>query len=548
MQAAKQDSGQQNKFIFVTGGVLSGIGKGIVTSSIAKLLDLYGLPTTCVKIDPYLNVDAGTMNPFAHGEVFVTDDGGETDMDIGNYERFLNKELSKIHNLTTGQVYLDVIESERRGDFLGECVQIIPNITNSIKEKIKYVAKFQNNGIVLVECGGTVGDIESLPFIEAIRQLRLELGQENSLFIHVTLAPIMGPVGEEKTKPTQHSVQELRRIGIQPDIIVVRSEKQLSQTSKKKISLFTSVELESIISNPDASSIYNVPENLYNDGIITSIIDKLKLPSREMNWRDWKTVSKTFNKNKKSINIAMVGKYVSLTDSYVSVNEALSHAAAGMNFTANLEWVESEDFEKDKNNLAKLDKYDGIIVPGGFGKRGTEGIMLAADYARKNEIPFLGLCFGFQLALIAFARYACGLDYANSIELDPKTKNPIINILPSQKKIKEKGGSMRLGGHDVEIVKNTRAYEIYGKDKIRQRHRHRFEFNQEYQELLEKNKIVLSGFSDNGRRTEILEIPNHRFYMATQYHPEFLSKPGKPEPIYHNFIKAATENRSSNKK
>ena len=460
----------------------------------------------------------------------------------------MNKELSRIHNLTTGQVYLDVIESERKGDFLGECVQIIPNITNSIKEKIKYVAKFQNNGIVLVECGGTVGDIESLPFIEAIRQLRLELGQENSLFIHVTLAPIMGPVGEEKTKPTQHSVQELRRIGIQPDIIVVRSEKQLSQTSKKKISLFTSVELESIISNPDADSIYNVPENLYNDGIITSIIDKLKLPSREMNWRDWKAVSKTFNKNKKSINIAMVGKYVSLTDSYVSVNEALSHAAAGMNFTANLEWVESEDFEKNKNNLKKLDKYDGIIVPGGFGKRGTEGIMLAADYARKNEIPFLGLCFGFQLALIAFARYACGLDDANSIELDPKTKNPIINILPSQKKIKEKGGSMRLGGHDVELVKNTLAHAIYGKDKIRQRHRHRFEFNQEYQELLEKNKIVLSGFSDNGRRTEILEIPNHRFYMATQYHPEFLSKPGKPEPIYNNFIKAIIENRNSNKK
>ena len=548
MQAVKQDSGQQNKFIFVTGGVLSGIGKGIVTASVAKLLDLYGLPTTCVKIDPYLNVDAGTMNPFAHGEVFVTDDGGETDMDIGNYERFLNKELSKIHNITTGQVYLDVIEAERKGDFLGECVQIIPNITNSIKEKIKYVTKFQNNGIVLVECGGTVGDIESLPFIEAIRQLRLELGQENSLFIHVTLAPIMGPVGEEKTKPTQHSVQELRRIGIQPDIIVVRSEKQLSQTSKKKISLFTSVELESIISNPDADSIYNVPENLYNDGIITSIIDKLKLPSREMNWRDWKTVSKTFNKNKKFINIAMVGKYVSLTDSYVSVNEALSHASAGMNFTANLEWVESEDFEKDKNNLEKLDKYDGIIVPGGFGKRGTEGIMLAADYARKNEIPFLGLCFGFQLALIAFARYACGLDDANSIELDPKTKNPIINILPSQKKIKEKGGSMRLGGHNVELVKNTLAHAIYGKDKIRQRHRHRFEFNQEYQKLLEKNKIVLSGFSDNGRRTEILEIPNHRFYMATQYHPEFLSKPGKPEPIYNNFIKAIIENRSSNKK
>jgi len=548
MQTSKQNLGRQKKFIFVTGGVLSGIGKGIVTASIAKLLDLYGISTTCVKIDPYLNVDAGTMNPFAHGEVFVTDDGGETDMDIGTYERFLNKELSKIHNLTTGQVYLDVIESERRGDFLGECVQIIPNITNSIKEKIRRVAEFQEDGIVLVECGGTVGDIESLPFVEAIRQLRLEIGKENSIFIHVTLAPIMGPVGEEKTKPTQHSVQELRRIGIQPDIIVVRSEKQLSITSKKKISLFTSVELESIISNPDAESIYSVPENLYNDGIITSIIDKLKLPSREMNWKDWKAVSKTFSKNKKTINIGMVGKYVSLTDSYVSVNEALSHAAAGMNCNINLEWVESEDFENDKEKLKKLDKYDGIIVPGGFGKRGTDGIMLAADYARNNAMPFLGLCFGFQLALIAFARYVCGLEDANSIELDPKTKNPIINILPSQKKIKEKGGSMRLGGHDIELVKGTLAHNIYGKDIIRQRHRHRFEFNKEYQKLFEENDITLSGFSDDGRRTEILEILDHPFYMATQYHPEFLSRPGEPEPIYNNFIKAVIEKKNSIKK
>ena len=548
MQTSKQNLGQQKKFIFVTGGVLSGIGKGIVTASIAKLLDLYGISTTCVKIDPYLNVDAGTMNPFAHGEVFVTDDGGETDMDIGTYERFLNKELSKIHNLTTGQVYLDVIESERKGDFLGECVQIIPNITNSIKEKIKRVAEFQEDGIVLVECGGTVGDIESLPFVEAIRQLRLELGKENSIFIHVTLAPIMGPVGEEKTKPTQHSVQELRRIGIQPDIIVVRSDKQLSITSKKKISLFTSVESESIISNPDAESIYSVPENLYNDGIITSIIDKLKLPSREMNWKDWKAVSKTFGKNKKTINIGMVGKYVSLTDSYVSVNEALSHAAAGINCNIKLEWVESEDFENDKEKLKKLDKYDGIIVPGGFGKRGTDGIMLAADYARNNAIPFLGLCFGFQLALIAFARYVCGLEDANSIELDPKTKNPIINILPSQKKIKEKGGSMRLGGHDIELVKGTLAHNIYGKDMIRQRHRHRFEFNKEYQKLFEENNIILSGFSDEGRRTEILEISDHPFYMATQYHPEFLSRPGEPEPIYNNFIKAVIEKKNSIRK
>ena len=538
MQASTQNSVRNPKFIFVTGGVLSGIGKGIVTASIAKLLDLYGISTTCVKIDPYLNFDAGTMNPFAHGEVFVTDDGGETDMDIGTYERFLGKELSKIHNITTGEVYLDVIEAERRGDFLGECVQIIPNITNSIKEKISNVAKHQNHGVVLVECGGTVGDIESLPFIEAIRQLRLELGQENSMFIHVTLAPIMGPVGEEKTKPTQHSVQELRRIGIQPDIIVVRSEKRLSEASKKKISLFTSVELKSIISNPDTKSIYDVPENLYNDGIIDSIIERLRLPTREMNWKNWKSVSKTFSSNKKTLNIAMIGKYVSLTDSYVSVNQALAHSAASQNHSVKLEWVESADFEQDQSKLEKLEKYNGIIVPGGFGKRGSEGIMLASDYARKKSIPFLGLCFGFQLSLIAFARYVCGLKDANSIELDPKTKNPIINILPSQKKVTEKGGSMRLGGHDIEIVGNTKAHKIYNKNKIRQRHRHRFEFNIKYQELLEKNKMILSGFSDNNKRTEILEIQDHPFYMATQYHPEFLSKPGEPEPIYYNFIKS----------
>ena len=353
MQTSRANLSQSPKYIFVTGGVLSGIGKGIVTASIGKLLDLYGIPITCVKIDPYINVDAGTMNPFAHGEIFVTDDGGETDMDIGTYERFLNKNLSKEHNITTGQIYLDVIQAERRGDFLGECVQIIPNITDRIKEKIRDVA-LKRKGIILVECGGTVGDIESLPFIESIRQMRLEEGQNNTLFVHVTLAPILDPVGEEKTKPTQHSVQELRRIGVQPDIIVVRSKQKITDASKRKISLFTSVELNSIISNPDCNSIYNVPENLYNDGIIFPIIEKLRLSTREMNWKDWKTVTKSLESNRKVINIVMIGKYVSLSDSYVSVNQALIHAAAYQNHMVNVEWVDSSIFENDEKSLLKL--------------------------------------------------------------------------------------------------------------------------------------------------------------------------------------------------
>ena len=544
MQTSRPNLSQSPKYIFVTGGVLSGIGKGIVTASIAKLLDLYGIPVTCIKIDPYINVDAGTMNPFAHGEVFVTDDGGETDMDIGTYERFLNKNLSKEHNITTGQIYLDVIQAERHGDFLGECVQIIPNITDRIKEKIRDVAVKQK-GIVLVECGGTVGDIESLPFIESVRQMRLEEGQNNTLFVHVTLAPILDPVGEEKTKPTQHSVQELRRIGLQPDIIVVRSKQKITDASKRKISLFTSVELNSIISNPDCDSIYNVPENLYNDGIIFPIIEKLRLTTREMNWKDWKTVAKSLGNNRKMINIGMIGKYVALSDSYVSVNQALIHAAAYQNHKVNVEWVDSSVFEGDEKSLLKLKKYNGLIVPGGFGKRGAEGIILAANYARESKKPFLGLCFGFQLSLIAFARHVCGIKDANSIELEPKTKNPIINILPSQKRIDSKGGSMRLGGHNIEVKNNTKAFEIYKTNMIRQRHRHRYEFNKKYQSVFEEKKLTLSGFSDNGKRTEIMELVSHPFYIATQYHPEFLSRPGKPEPIYYHFIKTAIEQKNN---
>ena len=530
----------QTKYIFVTGGVLSGIGKGIIVGSTAKLLDLYGLDISCTKIDPYLNVDAGTMNPKAHGEVFVTDDGGETDMDIGTYERFLDKNLSKHNNITTGQIYLDVIQSERKGEYLGNCVQIIPNITDKIKERIKKIAANQEGGLVMVECGGTVGDIESLPFLEAIRQMRQELGNNNTMFIHVTLAPVLDPVGEGKTKPTQHSVQELRRIGIQPDVVVVRSKKFISETSKKKIALFTGVDIDSIISDPDSYSIYEVPEILYNEGIVDVIVDKLRLPTREINLGEWKNIRKSFERKKnKKIQIGMIGKYIELSDSYVSVNQALLHSAAKLNIDLKIEWIDSAKFEKESESISELDKYNGIIIPGGFGERGSEGKIMVADHCRKKNIPFLGICFGFQLALVSFARNVCNLEDANSIELNSKTKNPIINILPSQKKIKDKGATMRLGGHDVKIISETLAYEIYQQKIIRQRHRHRFEFNKEYLEIFEKKGVKLSAFSDDDKRAEIMEISKNKFYIATQFHPEFASRPGKPDPIYYNFIKAS---------
>ncbi|MBM3898262.1 MAG: CTP synthase [Thaumarchaeota archaeon] len=529
---------QKPKYIFVTGGVMSGLGKGIVSGSVAKLLQLYGLKVTCAKMDPYINADAGTMNPIMHGEVFVTDDGGETDMDLGTYERFLDVNLTKDHNITTGQVYLDVIQAERRGDYLGKCVQIIPHVTDAIRERIRNVALKHDVDILIVECGGTVGDIEGLPFLEALRQMRLEDGSSNSMFIHVTLAPVLDTVGEEKTKPTQHSVQELRRIGIQPDIIVVRSKKHLTDDSKRKIALFSSVDIGNVISNPDAESIYKVPETLHAEGILQAISERFNLKN-QIDWGDWAKISDSFVEPKNQIQIAMVGKYATLADSYVSVNEALRHAAAAHNAKAKMTWIESEEFEKNPSVLRNLDEYHGVIIPGGFGKRGSQGKILAANYARERNIPYLGLCFGFQLAIAAFARHVCGLEGANSTELDPSTKHPVIDILPSQKAVSSMGATMRLGGHDIDIAEGSMAYSLYGSTKIRQRHRHRYEFNQSYLEIFQKNGLRLSGFSDNKLRAEILEIPSHPFYLATQYHPEFLSRPGKPEPVFSAFIEAA---------
>jgi CTP synthase len=543
-------SSSQNapKYVFVTGGVMSGLGKGITTSSLAKLLQLSSMKVTCVKVDPYLNFDAGTMNPIAHGEVFVTDDGGETDMDIGNYERFLNEDLSKENNITTGQVYRKVIEDERRGRYLGKCVQIIPHVTDEIKRRIRELARKSGAGVVVIECGGTVGDIESQPFIEAFRQMRLEDGLDNTFFIHVTLAPQIDAVGEMKTKPTQHSVQELRRIGIQPDLVIVRGRKSLPREAREKIALFTSVPLDSVISNPDVESIYQVPEALYNEGILKPVTGHLRMRARKTNLASWDRVASRFTDFRDTVTVGMVGKYVTLMDSYVSVNLALHHAAAANGVGVQIRWIESEDFEGDSARLRILDSVDGIVLPQGYGKRGTEGKIIAANYARENDIPLLGLCFGFQLSIVSFARNVLGLREANSTENNPQTPDPVIDLLPEQREVSDLGGTMRLGGHDISVKKPSLAFNVYGSEKIRGRHRHRFELNQSYMESFEGAGMHFSAFSDGGRRAEILEIPGHPFYMGTQFHPEYVSRPEAPEPVFVSFMKAAAAIGSKGKK
>lgn len=532
-------SHDEPKYVFVTGGVMSGLGKGITTSSLAKLLQLSSLKATCVKVDPYLNFDAGTMNPIAHGEVFVTDDGGETDMDIGNYERFLNEDLSKENNITTGQVYRKVIEDERKGKYLGKCVQIIPHVTDEIKRRIRELARKSGADVLVIECGGTVGDIESQPFIEAFRQMRLEDGLKNTYFIHVTLAPQIDAVGEMKTKPTQHSVQELRRIGIQPDLVIVRGNKRLPRDAREKIALFTSVPIDSVISNPDVDSIYLVPEALYKEGILGPVRTHLGMRARKTNLAAWDRVASRFSGHESGATIAMVGKYVTLMDSYVSVNHALHHAAASNGVGVEIRWVESEDFESDTAKLRLLDTVNGIVLPQGYGTRGTEGKIRAANYARERGIPLLGLCFGFQLSIVSYARNVLGLREANSTEINPQTPDPVIDLLPEQREVSELGGTMRLGGHDINVKNPSMAYDVYGKPTIRGRHRHRFELNQSYMDRFEQAGMRFSAFSDGGRRAEILEIPGHPFYMGTQFHPEYLSRPEAPEPMFIAFMEAA---------
>ena len=526
----------QTKYIFVTGGVMSGLGKGVTTSSIAKLLQLSNQKVSCVKIDPYLNYDAGTMNPVAHGEVFVTRDGGECDMDIGNYERFLNQDIPKSHNITTAQVYSSVIEAERKGRYLGACVQIIPHITDEIKGRIRNIAKDENLDILIVECGGTVGDIESLPFLEALRQIRAEDGPQNVIFVHVTLAPSLDVVGEQKTKPTQHSVQELRRIGIQADFLAVRCAAPLQEKTKKKIALFTNVTASDVLSCHDAGSILEVPQMLHKQGIVDAIFTKfgkVGLVDASANWDRWNGIVKSMHGGEgEPVKIAMVGKYVTLQDSYVSVNHALRHAGAKIGRAVKIDWVDSE-------SVPDLSIYGGILVPGGFGTRGADGIISAARHARESGTPYLGICFGFQLAAIEFARNVLKLDGADSTEIKEDAKNPVIDLLPEQKSVSDMGGSLRLGSDDISITRDTAAHRIYGASSISKRHRHRYEFNKKYLERFRKGGMEFSGQSDESRRMEILEIPAHKFFMGVQFHPEFDSRPGFPEEIFAAFLRAS---------
>ncbi|MEM2123031.1 MAG: CTP synthase [Candidatus Bathyarchaeia archaeon] len=530
------------KIIFVTGGVMSGIGKGIVTASIGKILQVRGLSVTAVKIDPYLNVDAGTMNPIIHGEVFVTEDGGEIDMDLGTYERFLDVDLSKRHNITTGQVYSTVINRERRGKYLGRCVQIIPHITDEIKDRIRSVAEAGDVDVTVTEIGGTVGDIEGLPFLEAARQIRLEEGGGNVLYIHVTWVPVLSVVGEQKTKPTQHSVQELRRIGIQPDIIVARSSASLKEVPRRKIALFCNVEERAVFTSPDLECVYEIPLILDRQGMGDYICEKLALKSRGADWRGWGSIVERFTSPKGEVSIAMCGKYAELADSYVSVNEALKHAGAACNVRVKIDWIETEAFEEHPEEIGRLSRYDGVLVPGGFGSRGTEGKIAAIKYAREMDKPFLGICFGFQLAVVEYARNI-GFTGASSTELDPNTHHPVIDLMPEQKGVEEKGATMRLGAHEVHVTPGTLAYRLYGRGRIWERHRHRYEVNPSYVEALREGGLVFSGVSPDGRRMEILEIPGRYFFLATQFHGEFKSRPEKPSPPYYGFIKSCLDLR-----
>lgn len=527
------------KYIFVTGGVISSLGKGIASASIAKILESRGLKVTLMKLDPYINVDPGTMNPYQHGEVYVTEDGAETDLDLGHYERFTNSKITKFNNATTGQVYHAVISKERRGEYLGKTIQVIPHITNEIKERIKKVSEVSAADIIFVEIGGTVGDIESLPFLEAARQFRADVGANNVLYIHLTLIPYIKVAGEIKTKPTQHSVGRLREIGIQPDILICRTEKALSDEVREKISLFCNIKKEAVIEAKDVDSIYQVPL-VFKDQILDEIIlSHFNLVYKASDLKDWENnVVKKAIEPKDKVKIAFVGKYIGLQDAYKSVYEALLHAGIANDVKIEIERIDSERIEKE--GLVRLfNGVSGVLVPGGFGYRGIEGKIEVINFARENKIPFLGLCLGMQCAVIEFARYACGLKEANSTEFKPKTKYPVISLLAEQKRIKDLGGTMRLGAYLCKIRKNTLAFKAYKKQAILERHRHRYEFNNKYKKTLKGKGMVFSGIHPKKNLVEIIEFKNHPFFVAVQFHPEFKSKPDKAHPLFREFIKAA---------
>jgi len=527
------------KYIFVTGGVVSSLGKGITAASIGLLLKLRGYNVTIQKFDPYINVDPGTMNPFQHGEVYVTDDGAETDLDLGHYERFLDNDTSRANNTTSGQIYFDVITKERRGDYLGATVQVIPHITDEIKRRMMVLGENGKYDIVITEIGGTVGDIESLPFIEAMRQIMLEIGRKNALNIHVTLVPYIASAGEMKTKPTQHSVKNLLELGIQPNILVCRSENKLSKDIREKIALFTNVKKEAVISAHDCSTIYEVPIVLFEQNLDQIVLDRLKLPELTIKFEDWQSFVNTVINPAHKVKIAMCGKYIENKDAYKSISEAFVHAGAENDSRVKVDFISSETIE-DKGAENVLKDYDGILIPGGFGERGIEGKILAIQYARENNIPFFGICLGMQCAVIEFARNVCSIKNANSEEIVKNNKN-VIHIMPEQKKVKAKGATMRLGAYPCVLKKGTKSYDAYRKPKISERHRHRFEVNNKFRAALEENGMIISGTSPDENLVEMVELNNHPWFVGCQFHPELKSRAIKAHPLFREFVKASLE-------
>lgn len=525
------------KFVFITGGVVSSIGKGIVAASLGRLLKSRDYSVSILKLDPYINVDPGTMSPFQHGEVFVTEDGAETDLDLGHYERFTDTSMSRLNSITTGSIYQAVLNKERRGDYQGGTVQVIPHITNEIKERIHRVARNTNPDVVIIEIGGTVGDIESLPYLEAIRQFRKDVGRNNVVYTHVTLVPWISSAGEMKTKPTQHSVKELRSIGIQPDVLVCRCDRPLQPGIKEKLSEFCDVPVEAVITAQDASSIYKVPLILEQEGLAQQTLSLLQLESREPDLRQWQTLVERMDHPTQQLEVAIVGKYVQLTDAYLSVVEALRHAAIALDSEVNIRWVNAEAIETQDLHQ-HLQGVSGMIVPGGFGSRGIEGKIRAVEYARQHQIPFLGLCLGMQCAVIEWARHLGHLSNANSAEFDPNTTNPVINLLPEQQDVVDLGGTMRLGLYPCRLTPNTLAHSLYQQEVIYERHRHRYEFNNAYRNLFLETGFRISGTSPDGRLVEIIELPDHPFFIATQFHPEFRSRPSTPHPLFVGLVKA----------
>ncbi|NJN75282.1 MAG: CTP synthase [Synechococcaceae cyanobacterium RL_1_2] len=534
------------KFIFITGGVVSSIGKGIVAASLGRLLKSRNYSVSIIKLDPYLNVDPGTMSPYQHGEVFVTDDGAETDLDLGHYERFTDTSMSRLNSVTTGSIYQSVINKERKGLYEGGTVQVIPHITNEIKERVHRVARDTSPDFVITEIGGTVGDIESLPFLEAIRQFRKDVGQDDVLYIHVTLIPLIVAAGEMKTKPTQHSVKELRSIGIQPDILVCRCEQALSDGLKEKISEFCNVPTSAVITAQDASSIYEVPLNMEKEGLATQTLHRLRMENRSPDLSQWQQLVKTMKAPTYELEIAIVGKYIQLNDAYLSVIESLGHAGVALEGKVKPKWVDAEEIE-----IHGAEKYlkgmAGILVPGGFGHRGIDGKVAAISYARQHNIPFLGLCLGMQCSVIEWARNVAHLDQANSFEFNPDTPNPVINLLPEQEDITDLGGTMRLGLYPCRLTPHTLAHQLYGEEVVYERHRHRYEFNNAYRTQFHEDGYVVSGTSPDGRLVEIIELTAHPFFIASQFHPEFQSRPNNPHPLFLGFIKAASSQLSSHR-